>query len=54
METANSSKQQIALELTITAYEKDKPLNSDNSPEGEGKAIAALYNAILENLNLDY
>lgn len=54
MEIQSKSKQLIALELAITAYEKDKPLNSDNSPEGEGKAIAALYNAILENLNLDY
>lgn len=50
METTSLTTQQIALELALAAYEQNNPVNHDHSPEGEGKAIAALYNAILENL----
>lgn len=52
MDNETLTKEEIALDLTLTVYEKDEPVCSDRSPEGRGKAIAALYNTILESLNL--
>ena len=52
MDKETMTKEEIALELAITVYNKSVPVNQDPSPEGEGKAMAALYNSILENLNL--
>ena len=54
METQSKSKELIALELAITAYEKARPVNADHTAEGEGKSIATLYNTIYENLNIEY
>ena len=54
MEVQTKSKEVIALELALAAYEDERPSNADKTPEGEGKAIAALYNAIYENLNIEY
>ena len=54
MEIQSKSKELITLELTIAAYEKARPANADHTPEGEGKSIANLYNAIYETLNIQY
>jgi hypothetical protein len=45
-------KADLAKELTLKFLERNQMVISDASPEGTGKAVANLFNAILENLNL--
>lgn len=52
MNESDMTKEEIALELALSFLNRYQPINTDHSPEGEGKAIAALYNAILENINI--
>ena len=50
MNESEMSKQEIALELTLDAFNKTTPRITDYSPEGIGEAVATLYHTILENI----
>ena len=52
MDDKTLSKEEIALQLTLAILEKDRPLYKDFTADSIGKAIAALYNAMYENLKI--